>query len=222
MERLEMQQALENERRRIARDLHDELGARLTATALQGEFVVQGGQISDNAKSEMSLINRRVRQLIGAVDEVVWTTDPENDSLSNMVAYLCDYAEQFLAPSEIRCHLDVAADLPDLPLSAQNRRNLLLAVKETLSNSTRHAGARMIQLKIYLADDWLHVEISDDGHGFELSKARPGGKGLSNIRNRMELVHGRAAIKSTVHGGTTVTLSVMLPESEARHAKKNL
>ena len=216
MERLEMQHALENERRRIARDLHDELGARLTATALQGEFVVQGGQISDDAKSEMSLINRRVRQLIGAVDEVIWTTDPENDSLPNMVAYLCDYAEQFIAPSEIRCHLDVAADLPDLPLSALARRNLLLAVKETLSNGTRHAGARMIQLKIYLEQGWLKVEISDDGHGFEVTEARPGGKGLSNIRNRMELVHGKAEIRSALHEGTTVTLSVMLPGSEVR------
>ena len=133
-----------------------------------------------------------------------------------MVAYLCDYVEQFLAPSEISCHLDVASDLPDLPLSAQTRRNLLLAVKEALSNSTRHAGARIIQLKICLEHGWLNVEISDDGHGFNAADARPGGKGLSNIRNRMELINGKAEIRSTISGGTTVTLSVMLPGSEVR------
>jgi ligand-binding sensor domain-containing protein/signal transduction histidine kinase len=215
MERLEMQQALEKERRRIARDLHDELGARLTATALHGELVVQEGKMPDNAKSEMSLITRRVRQLIGAVDEVVWTTDPENDSLSNMVAFLCDYVEQFLAPTGISYRLEVVPDLPVLPLGAQARRNLLLAVKEALNNGVRHADARTIQLKICLEQGWLNVEVSDDGHGFKVGEARAEGKGLSNIRGRMELVNGRAEIKSEIGKGTTVTLSVPLPKNGA-------
>jgi signal transduction histidine kinase len=213
VERLEMQQALEKERRRIARDLHDELGARLTATALQGELVVQGGQMPDSAKSEMSRITQRVRQLIGAVDEVVWTTDPENDSLSSVATFLCDYVEQFLAPTGISCRLEAAPDLPALPMTALARRNLLMAVKETLNNSVRHAGASMIQLKIYIDHGWLNVDVSDDGRGFELSEARPGGKGLSNIKGRMELVSGLATIWSATGNGTIVTLSVPLPKS---------
>jgi ligand-binding sensor domain-containing protein/signal transduction histidine kinase len=217
MERLEMQQALEKERRRIARDLHDELGARLTATALHGELVVQDGTMPDNAKSEMSLIARRVRQLIGAVDEVVWTTDPENDSLSNLVAFLCDYVEQFLAPTGISYRLEIAPDLPAVPLGAQVRRNLLLAVKEALNNSVRHADAQKILLKIRLDDAWLIVEVSDDGHGFKIGGERAEGKGLSNIKGRMELVMGRAEIKSETGAGTTVTLSVPLPKVGAFH-----
>ncbi len=200
MERLEMQQALEMERRRIARDLHDELGARLTATALHGELVVQDGKMPDNAKSEMSLITRRVRQLIGAVDEVVWTTDPENDSLSNVVAFLCDYVEQFLAPTGISYRLEVVPDLPALPLGAQARRNLLFAVKEALNNGVRHAAARQIVLRILLENGGLKVEVSDDGRGFKPGEARAEGKGLANIRGRMELVKGRADITSDITG----------------------
>jgi signal transduction histidine kinase len=210
LERLEMQQALETERRRIARDLHDELGARLTATALQGEFVVQGAEIPDHAKTEMSLITRRIRQLIGAVDEVVWTTDPENDSLPSMAAFLCDYVEQFLAPTGISCRLEVSPDLPNLPLAAPARRNLLLAVKEALSNSVRYAHATIIRLKIYVDKGWLNVEVSDDGHGFEAAQARGNGKGLSNIRTRMELVQGKSEIRSKSGQGTTVAMSVRL------------
>ncbi len=210
VERLEMQQALENERRRIARDLHDELGARLTATALQGELALQNVTIHDSARSEMSLITRRVRQLIGAVDEVVWTTDPQNDSLSNVVAFLCDHVEQFLAPTGIGYRLEVTQDLPVLSLAAQTRRNLLMAVKEALNNGVRHAGAKTIKLSIRVEPGRLIVEISDDGHGFELAEARAGGKGLSNIKGRMQLIKGQAEIKSSVGDGTTVVLSIPL------------
>jgi signal transduction histidine kinase len=212
VERLEMQQAVEKERRRIARDLHDELGARLTATALQGELAAQDGTISDSAKSELNFMNRRVRQLIGSVDEVVWTTDPQNDSIPNLAAFLCDYIETFLAPTGTGCRLEVDPDLPDLPLPALARRNMLLAFKEALNNSVRHAHARIIYFKIYLKNDSLRVEISDDGHGFELNDARPGGKGLSNIKSRMELIKGEASIKSTTGKGTTVILSLPLPK----------
>jgi ligand-binding sensor domain-containing protein/signal transduction histidine kinase len=214
MERLEMQQAVENERRRIARDLHDELGARLTATALQGELAMQDGKIPDHAKSQMNLITRRVRQLIGAVDEVVWTTDPENDSLSNVVAFLCDHVEQFLAPTGIRCRLEIAQDLPVLSLAAQTRRNLLLAVKETLNNGVRHSAAKMIRLSIQIESGWLNIEISDDGHGFDTTHARAGGQGLSNIRRRMELIKGRVEITSQIGSGTNVVLSIPLPRHE--------
>ena len=216
MERLEMQQAVETERRRIARDLHDELGARLTATALQGEFVVQRGGIPDHAKSEMSNITHRIRELIGTVDEVVWTTDPENDSLSSMVPFLCDYVEQFLTQTGVGFRLEVSSNLPNLPLAAQVRRNLLLAVKEALSNGVRYAHARIIQLKICAENGWLNVEVSDDGRGFELAKTRANSKGLSNIRSRMELVKGKAEIRSESGKGTTVALSVRLSGNNVR------
>ena len=144
----------------------------------------------------------------------VWTTDPENDSLPNLAAFLCDYIETFLAHTGISCRLEVAPDLPDLPLPALARRNMLLAFKEALNNSVRHANARMIQLKIHLENGWLNMEISDDGHGFKISDARPGGKGLSNIRSRMELVKGQAKIRSEAGKGTTISLSLPLPKSQ--------
>lgn len=215
VERLEMQQAVEKERRRIARDLHDELGARLTATALQGELAVQTGTISESAKTELNFMNRRVRQLIGAVDEVVWTTDPKNDSLPNLAAFLCDYIETFLAPTGIGCRLEVDSDLPDLPLLALARRNMLLAIKETLNNSVRHSKAQTIYFKIYIKNGLLNMEVSDDGHGFTVNGTRPNGKGLSNIKSRMELIKGDAIIRSEAGKGTTVCLSLPLPRIQS-------
>jgi signal transduction histidine kinase len=102
-----------------------------------------------------------------------------------------------------------------LTLGAQARRNLLLAVKEALSNGVRHAEARTILLRLCLQDNSLIVEVADDGHGFDVAKGRAGGKGLSNIKGRMEILNGRAEIKSPPGGGTTVTLSLPLPNTGA-------
>jgi signal transduction histidine kinase len=106
----------------------------------------------------------------------------------------------------------VDSDLPDLPLPALVRRNMLLALKEALSNSVRHANPQTIYLKIHIENGLLNMEISDDGHGFTVNNTRPGGKGLSNIKSRMELIRGHAIIRSEAGKGTMVCLSLPLPK----------
>jgi len=209
---LQMQNAMENERRRIARDLHDEFGSRLSGIALQGEAATQAGKISPTAYSDIVAMTRRVRGLIGTLDEVVWATNPVNDSLANLVAYLCDYTEDFLSPTAIHCRLEVPAtsELPAIALTAQTRHNLLLATKEALNNSVRHAQAQTIWLKIQIKAGWLVVEIADDGKGFEPTEARASGDGLLNFTKRMELIQGQTEIQSRPGQGTTVTLKILL------------
>jgi ligand-binding sensor domain-containing protein/signal transduction histidine kinase len=212
VERLQMQNVMEDERRRIARDLHDEFGSRLSGIALQGEAATQAGHISPTAYSEIMTMTRRVRGLIGILDEVVWATNPANDSLANVVAYLCDYTEDFLSPTAIHCRLEVPAtsELPAITLTAQTRHNLLLATKEALNNSIRHAQAKTIWLKIHIKSGCLVVEIADDGGGFEPTAVRAGGNGLLNFTKRMELIHGKVEIQSQTNQGTIVRLKIPL------------
>ena len=215
VERLQMQNVMEDERRRIARDLHDEFGSRLSGIALQGEAATQAGQISPTAYSDIVAMTRRVRGLIGTLDEVVWATNPANDSLANVVAYLSDYTEDFLSPTAIHCRLEVPAtsELPAITLTAQTRHNLLLATKEALNNSIRHAGAQTTWLKIQIKSGWLVVEIADDGKGFDPTETRAGGNGLLNFTNRMELIHGTAEIQSQTGQGTTIRLKIPLRDT---------
>ncbi|HWY74336.1 MAG TPA: two-component regulator propeller domain-containing protein, partial [Verrucomicrobiae bacterium] len=220
LERMELQQSLEQERRRIARDLHDELGARLTSIALQGDLAMQGEEIPNAAKAQIGSLAARVRQLINATDEVIWTTDPGNDSLPNLVEFLCDYIERFLTPAGIRYRLDVPSDLPSLPVQSQARHQFLLAVKETLNNAVRHSGAKLLMVRLAIADDALSLVISDNGKGFDVEHSRPGGNGLVNIRNRMALVGGRAEIVSMPGEGTTTTLLLPL-HAVARNGKSH-
>ena len=210
LERLEWERSLENERGRIARDLHDELGTRLTGIAHLGELAVRNTGLPADAKSQVGLITSRIQQLMGAMDEVVWTINPKNDSLPNIVNFLSDYTERFLTLTGIRWRLEADPEFPDLAVSAQTRHNLLLAAKETLNNAVRHGAPTLIQLRIHLKNGRLEVVISDDGCGFDLSQSRPRGNGLANIRSRLELIKGSAAITSTPGQGTCVTLSVPL------------
>lgn len=211
LERLEMQQGVEKERRRIAQDLHDELGARLTGVALLGELALKVDQTPAEVREKVFSITTRIRQLIKAMDEVVWTINPRNDSLSNLVSFLSDYAERFLSGTGISCRIEVPLDVPEFPLAAQTRHNLLLAVKEALNNAVRHAGAATIWMRIRLPDGGLEIQVQDDGHGFDPIKPDRTGDGLQNLKSRLKSIDGAAEIRSESGKGTTISLTLPLP-----------
>jgi ligand-binding sensor domain-containing protein/signal transduction histidine kinase len=218
LERFEMEQRVETERRRIARDMHDNLGSHLTGIANLGELAMRDHQSPGAVKSQLGLITGRVRELINAMDEVVWTVNPKNDSLPNLAAYLSDYTERFVAPTEVRYRLELDPEFPPVPVSAQIRHNLLLAVKEAINNAVRHAAPEIIYLKIHVQGRTLQVVVSDDGHGFETKQVKAGQDGLSNLVERMTLINGQVAIRSETGKGTTVTLSVPLASLPAAYS----
>jgi ligand-binding sensor domain-containing protein/signal transduction histidine kinase len=211
LERLELQQALETERRRIARDLHDDLGARLTEIVLLGELAKRGEQTPGALQGQVGGITQKVRQLVTAMEEVVWTVNPKNDSLPNLAGFLADSTERFLAPAELSCRVDVAADLPPVPVKAQARHNLLLAVKEALNNAARHAAASQVRLGVHLEGHTLRITVADDGRGFDPQTPARRGNGLANLYSRLESVGGRTEITSAAGRGTTVRFWLPLP-----------
>ena len=215
IERLEMEHRVDAERRRIARDLHDEVGSHLTRIAQLGEMATKENQPSHEIKSQVSAITNRVRELISAMDEVVWTVNPRNDVLTKVVAYLSDYIETFVAPMGISHRLELDADFPPLPVLAESRHQLLLAVKEALNNAVRHATPKLICVEIHFRSGCLEVSIADDGSGFEVEQARSRGRGLANLDERMRIILGRVEITSEAGKGTTVTLTIPLTTSKA-------
>ena len=210
---LERTAAIERERTRIARDMHDEFGSRLTTIANLGELAMNHTPSPTDMKSQLGLITSQVRELINTVDEVVWTVSPENDSLPSLTAFLSDYTERFVAPSGIRHRLELDPDYPLLPVPAEARHNLLLATKEALNNAVRHGVPKTIRLKIHVQDGWLEVGVSDDGHGFEVEKAGARRHGLANLAERMKQIQGRVEIRSVPGQGTWVTLWMPLTGS---------
>ncbi len=196
--RLERQHALEQERARIARDLHDELGAGLTKIGKLAEGWNDGA------------VTQATRDVVQALDEIVWTVNPRNDTLENVASYLIHYAEQFLRPAGIACRLDVPVSLPDVTVGAAVRHHLYAAVKEALNNAVKHGAPRQVNVGLDLDGDLLTVTVRDDGCGFTPTSTSAGGDGLANMEHRLEALGGRLLLQSQPGQGTYVTMQLRL------------
>ncbi len=194
---------IENLRIQIAADLHDDVGARLTKVAMVTESVDRQMPPSDRSKPHIQNIARTTREVIQAMDEIVWTINPKNDSLDNLANYLFQYAQDYFQHSGVRCRLDVPARLPDHPLSTQQRHNLFMAVKEALNNVLKHAQATEVRVGVALADSKLTITVADDGCGFAPAGPLPTGEGLPSMRQRLERIGGRLELESRPGGGGT-------------------
>ena len=140
--RVERLGEIERLRIQIAADLHDDVGARLTKVAMVTELVDRETTDSDPAKPHIRNIFRTVREITRAMDEIVWTINPKNDTLDNLANYVFQYAQEYFQDTGVRCRLDLPPELPDQPVSTEVRHNLFMAVKEALNNVLKHARPR--------------------------------------------------------------------------------
>jgi len=206
--KLEQQEALAEERARIARDLHDDLGTALTGVALRLDVLRR------SAHGGPALIDRLVesaasiRALAERMREVVWAVNPRCDTVSSLASFLEQQAGQFLKADGLRCQLDFPDDIPPLPLDGDTRYQLALGVREALANAVRHAAASEIVLGLRVEADQLTVWVTDNGRGFRVAGGGASGDGLANMRARLEKVRGHCDCRSTPGAGTTVEFCV--------------
>jgi ligand-binding sensor domain-containing protein/signal transduction histidine kinase len=216
LERLEWQQALERDRGRIARDIHDDLGAGLTQITLLSELARR--EPPHEMEAHLGQISDTARELTQTVDEIVWAVNPRQDTLDGLVTYICQFAQEYLTVAGIQCRLDVPRHLPAMHLTADVRHNLFLAVKETLNNIVKHAHAREVWLRLIEDRGKVTLVIEDDGQGFAGAGAASSasaphatsGQGLGNLENRLSAIGGHCSISSQPGRGTRVELEVAI------------
>lgn len=213
---------LQRERARIARDIHDELGARLTELALEGEVAQTELPAGSEAGAKLAGISEKARALSGAMDEVVWLVNSRRDTLRDFASHACKHARRFLEPTPIRCRLDLDADLPDVPLELPVRRNLLLAVKEALNNAAKYSGASELFLRIHRRGAAILVVVEDNGRGFDLEQADSARNGLTNMSQRMKEISGKFRIVTQIGAGCRVEFEVPLLRSSRLFAAPNV
>lgn len=212
LERLEQQQALERERTRIAQDLHDDLGAGLVEINFGSELAQDPTLAPEEVREHTREIGTRAREMVTALDEIVWAVNPKHDSVSSLATYFCQFAQHFLKATSVRCHLDVARDLPAAPLNAEQRHSLFLAFKEALSNVVQHSRATDLRLAIAARQGTLTITVSDNGCGLtsETPPGKNGADGLGNMRRRLQQLGGSCELTSRSGSGTTVVFKVPL------------
>jgi ligand-binding sensor domain-containing protein/signal transduction histidine kinase len=202
--RLEMQHAIEKERLRISKDIHDDIGGILTQVSQISDLGQSETGQQNALKGHFERIGQQARAAVQGLDEIVWATNPKNDNLSRFAEYVSRFADEYFENSNIRCWQEVPTDLPNLPLRSNVRHNVFLAIKEAFTNILKHSGATEVWLRLTLAEAAITIEIEDNGRGFSDDSDTGGGNGLGNMKTRLEECAGQMSFISTSAEGTSI------------------
>ncbi len=206
---VQQQHAMEQERGRIAQDLHDELGSGLTEITMLGARA-RSGSVPSQTRDYLEQMADKARQMVLALDEIVWAMNPTHDSLGSMVSYFSLYAERFLGLANISWRLDDPLKPDDHVVDSQHRHQLFLAFKEALNNVVRHSGATEVRLNIQVENERIRLTIADNGRGWAGAGQTEEMDGLANMRSRLGNLGGRFEVNSKAGQGTTVRFELPL------------
>lgn len=201
---------LQQERARIARDFHDDLGSRMTRLVLHGEVAQSELPAHSRTRLQLDQICEQARGILSTMDEILWAVSPKRDTYRDFTSFVCGYAQDFLKSSHIQClfDLDPAADVVlNLPL----KRTLLMVVKEALNNVIKHSQATEVVIAIKVHAQKMAVIISDNGKGFDPAAPKQGRNGLANMTQRMDELDGACKITSQPGKGCRTEFIIPLP-----------
>jgi two-component system, NarL family, sensor histidine kinase DesK len=180
--------AQQGERDRISADMHDELGSGVTAIRLMSEIVKS--KLNTQSLPEIDKISNSANELLNKMNTIIWTMKSSNDTLESMIAYIRAHATEYFDATPITCTVRTPAEIPEVEMSGEKRRNIFLSVKEALTNIIKHAQATEVYIRISTYNDQLVIEIADNGKGMDITNTRRFGNGLANMRRRMESING--------------------------------
>jgi signal transduction histidine kinase/ligand-binding sensor domain-containing protein len=214
---LRQKEALEKERARIARDIHDQVGASLTQLSLLGELVEGDKNNPEEVEGYARQIEQTALETTRALDEIVWTVNPSNDTLDGLITYVCKYAQDYLAVAGLRYRLEAPPQLPATPITPEVRHNVFLASKEAITNVVRHAQATAVSLRLRFEPASFTLEIEDNGRGLGGldPKAAQTRNGLRNMRKRMEDIGGSFYMGPAPERGAVIRLTAPLLKAES-------
>lgn len=201
---------LQRERARIARDIHDDIGPRMTMLVLHGEEAQNGFPEGSERNLQLVQICEEARGLLATMDEILWAVNPRRDTMRDFAAYVCNYAQAFLEPAQIQCLFVVDQEMSMAPLNLPLRRSLLMAIKEALNNAVKHAKATEMSIQIQRQGQRLLVAVQDNGQGFNMAQHKPERNGLGNMAQRVNDLGGTCRVISQPGKGCRVEFSVPL------------
>ena len=203
----QQRETLERERARIARDLHDQIGANLTQVALLGEMAEADKDAPAEIEQHARQISQTARETTRGLDEIVWAVNPANDTLDGLVNYAGKYAQEYLALAGLRCRADLPAQLPAILIPPEVRHNVFLAFKEAVHNVVKHAQATEARIRLRLEPEQLILEVEDNGRGVPNLDSKQNRNGMRNMKKRMNDIRGEFSIGPAPERGTIVRLT---------------
>lgn len=208
LERLGREHALEKERARIARDLHDELGASITGIGMLVDRLKEGGEVA-LTHSVVDQLAGRTQRFASDLERVVWTVSPKNNSLDRLAAFIGRFAQNFFCATSIVCLVRGQKDIPALGLAPDVQHHVLAVAKEAMNNVIKHSRASSVVIETSVVGGFFLLSIQDNGIGFTPQAAEHTERnGLSNMRSRVAEIGGEIRIDSAAELGTNVSLRI--------------
>jgi signal transduction histidine kinase len=211
-QRVEHQRAIEQERARVAQDLHDELGSGLTEISMLAERSRAATLSEPRRTGHLGQVGDKAREMVTALDEIVWAMNPGHDSVASLVSYFRLYADRFLGLANIAWRFDGPPETADCELDSRRRHQLFLAYKEALTNIVRHSGASEVHLTLVIERQEMRLTVADNGRGLPAGMRTEQMDGIANMRARIEKLGGRFEIASQSGSGTRLQFHVPLSQ----------
>lgn len=211
-ERMATQKAEETERIRLAKDIHDEFGSGLTKIRFVAEMAIEKAGPNSEWAALLAPISKSATQLVDNMRDLIWVLHPANNTLDILVARIREYAHEYLDDFGIETRFNIPSEIPEISVSKEVHRNLLMVVKEGLQNIAKHSGASEVVFTFEFGSDF-DLQISDNGKGFDLDSPSGKGNGLKNMTNRISQSDGKINMESEPGKGTTLQIRIPLQKT---------
>jgi signal transduction histidine kinase len=203
---LELQQNLSEQRQRISRDLHDDVGSTLNSISVFSEIAKQQLRVSN--PESLPLLDRigdSSRDLVSTINDIVWAINPQNDKFENIALKMRLFAADLLMPKDVDVDFQADTPLNDVNLSLEQRKQFYLIFKEAINNVYKYADCSTLKVHLELCETDICMTIIDNGKGFDTAHPKQG-NGLISMAERAKILRGSLEILSELEKGTTVTL----------------
>ncbi|TKB96936.1 tetratricopeptide repeat-containing sensor histidine kinase [Pedobacter cryophilus] len=203
-----------NERSRIAKDVHDDIGSGLSKITLMAGMVSHKMQANGVEVGEINNITQISKDLVENMRDLIWVLNPQNATLDNLVARIREYCSDYLEGLSVKSDLAIQDEIPQIKISQEVQRNIFLTIKEALHNCIKHADCHQIFIELVYKNDLLTFHIKDSGKGFEMNELKKSGNGLKNMQQRMQTIGATFKVNSVLGEGTSVKTEIKLAQLE--------
>ncbi|MEO6168146.1 MAG: two-component regulator propeller domain-containing protein, partial [Chitinophagales bacterium] len=196
-------------RSKIARDLHDDIGSTLSSISLMSQMAKDGGDHQSKEEELFETISTASKEAMELMSVIVWSVNPNNDKLSNILIRMREYSSDILEACNIEVAIILDEEVKDIIIPMEKRKDFYLIFKEAVNNVAKYSKAANALIRLSKENGKMIMTIKDDGRGFEVEKLRSG-NGLVNMNDRAKSIGGTLHISSEISMGTTVRLEMPL------------
>jgi signal transduction histidine kinase len=194
-------------RKKIARDLHDDMGSTLSSINIISKVALQQHPADGHLKNQLSSIKDYSSDMMESMSDMVWAINPLNDSMESLLIKMKEWAAEICEPKQVSLHFDTDGNTGLVKLDAVKRKHVFLIFKEAVNNAVKYSECKAIFIKLVHneVEKNLELVITDDGNGFDVAHHKTG-NGLSNMQARAAILQGQMQIVSSNNKGTCIHL----------------